>query len=208
MLSDKHILLGLAFFWFIGQGGSKPAKRKASPAWTDEEMLIFDGHVKATGVPTEVALLVYTLESNLDPHASSGIAWGLPQMTRDTLYNIDWSETGADFGKLSVADQAPWIEKLLRYQIAVLGGKPPTTALDLFVVNLWPQAALSKAQVVLDSNVPKQAAAYKANKGLDRSRPKKGYISRNDLASVLSELETSETYMRAIEQLRRIHGGT
>lgn len=167
-------------------------------------MRTFDAHVMATGVRTEVALLVYTEESNLDPHVSSGSAWGLAQINAGTLKDIGWTDPPAEFGKLGVGDQAPWIQKLLEYQTKIIGFTP-TNALDLFTANLSPAAARSKSIVIYDSNDPSQAAYYKGNKGLDRD--KKGYITRNDLALVLTELETSETYMRAIDQLRRIHGG-
>jgi hypothetical protein len=208
VLSDKQIWLALGLFWFMGQQSKKRGGRTLGPEWSDEDMLVFNGHVKGTGVPTEAALLVYTVESNLDPHASSGIAWGLPQITAQTLKGIDWSEPAADFGKLGVADQAPWVEKLLRYQIAAIGFTP-ATALDLYVANLSPLAARNKSITIYDGSVKEQAAAYKANRGLDRSSPKKGYITRNDLNSVLTEAETWETYTRAVDQLRRIesHGG-
>lgn len=192
--------MALLLIWF-SQSKPKRRGRAAGPPWTDEEMFTFNNYVKGTLVPTDAALLVYTAESNLDPSASSGIAWGLAQITAPTLREIGWTDKAADFGKLGVADQAPWIAKLLQYQSKSIGFTP-SNALDLFVANLSPAAAAKKSITIYDGSVPSQAEAYKKNKGLDRAH--KGYITRNDLNAVLTELETSETYMRAIDQLRRM----
>jgi hypothetical protein len=204
VLSDKHVIFGLLALWlFAQQPKKKRAGRQPGPPWTDEDMLIFDASVRGAMVPTEAALLTYTAESNLDPAASSGIAWGLAQITAGTLKEIGYTDPPAQFGKLGVADQSPWIQRLLQYQSKTIG-YTPQTALDLFAVNLSPAAAVNKSITIFDGKVPKQADAYKKNKNLDRSG--KGYITRNDLNAVLTELETSETYLHAIDQLQRIRG--
>ena len=84
----------------------------------------FVREVESIGVPAETALLVYAAETNLDPHASSGIAWGLPQMIGTTLKAIGWGSKPSDFGVLSVAMQAPWIAKLLALQARIIGFVP------------------------------------------------------------------------------------
>jgi hypothetical protein len=202
-LSGKQVMLGLLLLWMIAQPAKKRRGRAAGPAWSDEDMLIFDGSVRGALVPTEAALLVYTAESNLDPAASSGIAWGLPQITAGTLRDIGWTDAAKDFGKLGVADQSPWVQRLLQYQSKSIGFTPQT-ALDLFAANLSPSAASKQSAVIYDSKLPSQADAYQKNKGLDRGH--KGKITRDDLAAVLTVLETSETYLRAIQQLQRIRG--
>jgi len=204
-LSGEQVAIGLLLLYFTASPGKKAGRARAlPPEWTDDEMFVFYNHVKGTLVPPEAALLVYTVESNLDPRATSGIAWGLPQMTGATLKDIGWTEPAANFAKLGVADQAPWIAKLLQYQSKSIGFVPDN-ALDLFVANLSPAAAARKSVTIYDGSVPAQAAAYKNNKGLDRAH--KGYITRNDLTAVLTELETSETYTRALDQLGRVKHG-
>jgi hypothetical protein len=204
-LRPEHVVIGLLLLWSIHHEPKQPTKghttRGPSEPWSDEDMLIFAGHVKAAGVPVETALLVYTEESNLDPHASSGSAWGLAQITTPTLKDIGWTESGAAFGKLGVADQAPWIQKLLEYQSKAIGFVP-VSPLDLFAANLSPAAARARSDKIYDSAVPAQAAAYNANRGLDRT--KKGYIARSDLSAVLNDLASSVTYTKALAQLQRM----
>jgi len=173
--------------------------------WTDEEMFIFANHVGRTGVPVEAALAVYTGESGLHPRAFSGAAYGLAQMRAQTLREIGWSSPPKEFLELGVADQAPWIEKLLNYQAKAVGFTP-TNALDLYVTNLSPVAAKSHRDVIYSASVPAEAAAYEGNKGLDKA--KKGYIDRADLALYLDRVMNGETYKQAIIQLNRVRGLT
>jgi hypothetical protein len=201
--SRETIIFALALVFF-SQKGNKPKGRPLGPEWSDEDMLIFASSVKATGVPVEAALLVYTAESNLDPKASSGVAWGLAQITAGTLRDLKWSEPAPAFGKLSVADQVPWIVQLLEYQKKAIGFTP-ATALDLAVANLSPAAARAKRFVVYDSKKPGELAAYNGNAGLD-SRGK-GNIDRDDVAAYLRSWRDSETYKRALVQLARVQHG-
>jgi hypothetical protein len=165
-------------------------------------MFVFAHTIKQTGVPVEAALAVYTSESNLNPAAVSLTnASGLAQIMPATLRDIGYSDTPAEFRKLGVADQAPWVQKLLEYQIKIIGFTPKK-ALDLYVANFSPAAARSKSFVIYDSKKPAELAAYNANSGLDSKG--KGNIDRNDLAAYLRSWVDSDTYRRALEQLQKV----
>lgn len=209
-LRPEHLAIGLLLLWWTHHkdGPKQPTKghttRGPSEPWSDDEMSVFANNVMAAGVPVEAALLVYTAESNLDPHASSGIAWGLAQFTKPTLKDLGWTGSGPEFGQLGVADQAPWIQKLLEYQTKIIGFKAQSP-LELYAANFSPSAARARSDRIYDSAVPTQAAAYAANQGLDRA--KKGYIARSDLAAVLNDVASSATYTRALAQLQRVQHG-
>lgn len=175
-----------------GAAGSRPVIE-----WADHEMRAFIDEVEPIGVPLEAVLQVYTAESGLDPKASSGIAWGIPQLTARTLKDLGWSKPGREFGKLGVAQQAPWIAKLLAYQARMIGFVPKN-ALDLYVANFKPAAFAKDEQILYRS----PSDAYNKNAGLDRA--KKGYIERDDLRPGLESARFSQTYQRAIAQLERL----
>ncbi len=202
-LSREAVFFVLACIFFSQKGAKKGTpQRPLGPEWSDEDMFVFANHVKQTGVPVEAALAVYTAESNLNPAAVSRTnASGLAQIMPATLRDIAYSETPAEFRKLGVADQAPWIQRLLEYQIKIIGFTP-TKAVDLYTANISPAAAKSKANVIYDSRVPAQVAAYNANAGLDSKG--KGYIDRADLAAYLRSWVDSDTYRRALDQLRKV----
>lgn len=201
-LSREVVIFGLVLVFFSQKRRKGTLMRPLGPAWSDDDMFVFANYVKQTGVPVENALAVYTAESNLNPAAVSPTnASGLAQIMPATLKDIGYTDTPADFRKLGVADQAPWIQRLLEYQTKIIGFTP-ANALDLYVANFSPAAARSKAFVIYDGKVPAQAAAYAANKGLDRMH--KGNIDRNDLANYLRSWVDSDTYRRAIEQLNQV----
>lgn len=185
--------------------GKTGAKRMPRPGveWSDDDALAFTTAVRAAGVPVDVALHVYAAESGLDPQASSGISWGLAQFIGKTLKGLGWQRSAAEFGGLSVAEQAPWITKLLRDQVRMLG-RVPSSALDLYVLNFWPAAARAGYDVILvrDSQVAKEREAYEANKGFDRQR--KGYITRGDLQAALDRVVHLPALGRVQAQIRRL----
>lgn len=185
--------------------GKTGAKRMPRPGveWSDDDALAFTQAVKAAGVPVDAALQVYAAESGLDPQASSGIAWGLAQFVGKTLKGLGWQRSAAEFGGLTVAEQAPWITKLLKAQVAMLG-RVPNSALDLYILNFWPAAARAGYDVILvrDSQVAKERQAYAANKGLDRAG--KGYITRGDLQTSLDRVVHLPALGRVQAQIRRL----
>ena len=181
---------------------TKASRRGAKPStpairWTDSEMATFIEQVAPIGVPLEAALKVYAAESGLDPHASSGIAWGLCQAIGSTLKALGWQRAAKEFGTLSVAQQAPWIAKLLAYQARAIGFVPDN-AIDLYVANFSPLAAKMHANVLYREGTQ----AYAKNRGLDHGA--KGYIDRGDLALALGKAESSDAYKNAVAQLRRL----
>jgi len=192
------ILLGLML---LSRGGGK--RRPANVAWTDDDMRAFKKAVEPSGVPLEAALAVYAAESGLDAAASSGAAWGIAQITAQTLRGLGYPHDGPTFGTLSVAEQAPWIGRLLKSQVAYLG-YTPQNAVDLYAVNFWPKAAKLREDVIVvrDSKDAREAAAYRGNAGLDAK--KKGWITRDDLRLRLEKFDKLPALVRAREQLRRL----
>lgn len=165
--------------------------------WTDAEMRTFIDQLKPIGVPLADALLVYTAESGLDPKASSGIAFGVPQITQIAAKQIGWTRPLREFGGLTVAQQVPWIAKLQAAQIRMIG-YTPKTALELYVANLSPRAAAARTERIYDGGT----AAYAANRNLDRDR--KGYIAAADLQVSLDRAKSTTTYQDALAQLSRL----
>lgn len=166
-------------------------------------MTAFRAAVEASGVPIDAALQVYASESGLDPAASAGTAWGLPQFSASTLRGIGWKDPPARFADLSVAQQAPWIGRLLKSQVAYLG-YVPQSAVELYAVNFWPAAARRREDVILvrDSQDARERDAYVKNAGLDRAR--KGWISREDLQVSLNRVAKLPALERARAQARRL----
>jgi len=193
------ILLGLLL---LSRGGGK-RRPAVSVAWTDDDMRAFRKAVEASGVPLDAALQVYAAESGLDAAASSGAAWGIAQITAQTLRGIGYGGDGPTFGTLSVADQAPWIGRLLKSQVGYLG-YTPQTAVELYAVNFWPKAAKTRENIIVvrDSKDAREAAAYRGNAGLDAK--KKGWITRDDLRVRLEKFSKLPALVRAREQARRL----
>ena len=203
------VVLGLALAYASRSSSPStsnlPAKRmpRAGVRWSDDDVRAFVSAVEASGVPVDYALHVYAAESGLDPMASSGISWGLPQFIGQTLRAMGWSGKAADFGLLSVREQAPYVGKLLRTQVATLG-RVPTSPVDLYAVNFWPASARSGSDVILvrDSLDAKERDAYQKNQGLDRA--KKGYITRGDLQTSLDRVVRLPALARVQDQIRRL----
>lgn len=165
--------------------------------WTDAEMRTFIDQLKPLGVPLADALLVYTAESGLDPKASSGIAFGVPQITQIAAKQIGWTRPLREFGTLTVAQQVPWIAKLQASQIRMIG-YTPKTALELYVANLSPKAAAARSERIYEGGT----AAYAKNSNLDRDH--KGYIAAADLKVSLDRAKSTTTYQDALAQLSRL----
>lgn len=203
------VLVGLVVFGAskrlplpTGKTGAKRRPR-VDVQWSDEDAKAFVAAVKSTSVPVDYALQLYAAESGLDPQASSGIAWGLAQFIGSTLKSLGWQRSAAEFGGLSVAEQAPWIAKLLKAQVAMLG-RVPSSALDLYVLNFWPKAARAGYDVILvrDSREARERQAYEKNKSLDRTG--KGYITRGDLQTALDRVIHLPALGRVQAQIRRL----
>ena len=165
--------------------------------WSDGDMQAFVDEVRPLGIPLADSLLVYTAESGLDPTASSGIAWGLPQLTQISAKQIGWTRPLRDFGTLTVAQQAPWIAKLQASQIRMIG-YTPKNALELYVANFSPKAAAARSEVIYRRGT----ASYTKNANLDRDH--KGYIAAADLKVALDRARSSTTYQNAVKQLERM----
>lgn len=198
--TSTAILVGLVLLGVANRGAKRGARPSTWKRWTDYEATSFVDAMLPTGVPIQALLNVYAAESGLDPHASSGIAWGLCQAIESTLKSVGWfkdHKKAAEFGALSVDRQAPWIALILASQIRAIGFTPKS-ALDLYVANFSPLAARSRADVLYRA----PSKAYEANRGLDRA--KKGYIDRADLTNALERARASVPYLETMAQVERL----
>lgn len=201
---------GSSLLWFVvaavvvfGVGAATVTQRRGVRAsggfvqWSDREMRLLIAELKPLGVNVADALLVYTAESGLDPKASSGIAWGIAQWTARTLKGLGWTRKASEMGTLSIAEQVPWIGKLVAAQIRMIG-YVPKTALELYVANFSPKAAQERSSVIYRS----PSDAYAKNASLDRE--KKGWISPADLNVRLDRAKSTKTYQTAVAQAQRL----
>lgn len=180
--------------------GPKAAPRPGM-RWTDAQMRAFIDTLKPVGVPLDALLAMCCAESGLDPHASSGSAWGIHQAQSPLLQAIGWKAAPQAFGKLSVEEQLPWVAKMLREQVRQIGYAPQNAA-ELWRMNLSPKAARARADILYRRDDPKEAAAYNGNKALDHG--KKGWISMADLAESMASVTRGELFKFHLAQLRRL----
>jgi len=187
----------------VSRSSSSAKRRPRDVHWSDDDMRAFSKAVESSGIPLDAVLQVYASESGLDPAASAGTAWGLPQFIASTLRGIGWKDAPSRFAQLSVAQQAPWIARLLKSQVAYLG-YTPQTAVELYAVNFWPLGARNRSDVIVvrDSQDARERAAYVANAALDRAR--KGWIARDDLQVSLNRVSKLPALERARAQARRL----
>ncbi len=207
MARGKGSALVVAALLFLLVGSRIVPKRRGATAsrdpmkWTDDEMRKFIDELKPLGVPLADSLLVYASESGLDPKASSGIAFGIPQLTQIAAKQIGWTRPLREFGSLTVSEQIPWVAKLQAAQIRMIG-YTPANAKELYVVNFSPKAAAARSEIIYR----KGTKAYERNAGLDRDG--KGYITASDLAVSLERARAGTTYKTALAQLERLTHGT
>lgn len=165
--------------------------------WSDSDMRLFIAELGPLGIPLADSLLVYAAESGLDPKASSGIAWGIAQITSQTLKGIGWPRTAREFGALPLSEQIPWVARLQASQIRAIG-YTPKSALELYVANFSPKAARDRSTVIYRQG----SEAYAKNWQLDRDR--KGFIAPSDLDYRLQIARNGLPYRAAIEQMKRL----
>jgi len=154
---------------------------------------------QARGIDPASLLSVYCFESGLDPSAVNpgSSAQGAAQFLPSTLAALGYPGDPLAFHTLSLAEQWPWMEKLLDSQIVQFGSTPPTAAVILHL-QLAPSRA--RTSVVYSAGEP----GYAANARMDRAG--KGYIDREDLRAALAASDASATYQAALWQLRRMGG--
>jgi hypothetical protein len=174
-----------------------------SPAvspWTDDEMRAFATTCERVGIASPIVLSVYNFESGLDPSAvnSASHAQGLAQFLPATLTGMGYTADPLAFHDLGVLEQLPWVEKLLRAQVAVLG-EVPADAAKLLHLQLSPATAKQPVVFRRGENSP---AAYAANAALDPSG--KGYVDETDLAVVLARANKRGAFQGALAQLQRV----
>lgn len=201
MRSSELLGVALVIALLLASATSPGKRAPRRHVWTEADARAFLEAVQPTGVPLEAVLAVYAAESNLDPAASSGVAWGLPQAQGPLLRAAGFSGSPASFADLSVAEQAPFIGRMLRVQIRGIG-YTPQTAPELYRANLSPAAARARAHVIYRQSEPTERRNYEANRALDRER--KGSITLDDLAHVMQRAQTFESYRRVLAQLRAL----
>src|SRR5512139_1630574 len=123
------ILVGFVLVGLTLRSSRRGYRATSRVVWSDHDARTFVEQLEPLGVPLAALLKVYTAESGLDPRASSGIAWGLCQAIGSTLRSVGWSKPPREFGTLTVAQQAPWLAKILASQIRMIGFTP-TNSLD------------------------------------------------------------------------------
>lgn len=181
----------------VGSGKRLPRRHE----WSDADLRAFRDAVGLSGVPLEAALAVYAAESGLDPAASSGVAWGLPQAQGPLLRAAGFTAHPSAFARLSVAEQAPIIGRILRLQSRSIG-YVPSSAVELYRANFSPAAARARAHVIYRRSEPSERAAYEANRALDVNRT--GQITLDDLARVVARAQRSEAYQRVLRQMHAL----
>lgn len=169
--------------------------------WTDREMQAFLDAVKPTGVKPADALLVYALESGLQPEATSGVAWGINQAQGPLLRAAGFRSPPESFARLDAEQQMPFIGKMLAVQARSIGYVPASSA-ELYRANLSPAAAKSRAEIIYTRAI--DGARYTQNRGLDHGN--KGAITFDDLAQTLAQVASSALYARHLAKLRRLDG--
>lgn len=189
----------LLVFALFAAGSRRRGSRAPSGkfGWSEHDMRQFVAEIEPLGVPLEDSLLVYAAESALDPRASSGVAYGIPQLTQIAAKQIGWTRPLRDFGTLSVANQAPWIARLQASQIRQIG-YVPANALELAVANFSPKAARERSTVIYRQGTD----AYAKNSGLDSDH--KGFIAPLDLDRALNRTRESGIYKQALALLEKV----
>ena len=170
--------------------------------------------------PRDLLLVMY-LESGTNPNAINKSiknpeyqARGLIQFMPKTLQGMGLSkEDSLNFEKRPAEDQLDFVKKYVQSHRGLIGGKPFTSATQYYVANIWPMAlrkwngddpVKNANVVVLDSNNPKEAGAYKANPILDYN--KDGKITVGDLTNVLMGMEKSFGFQKMISQFNTVAG--
>jgi hypothetical protein len=170
--------------------------------------------------PRDLLLVMY-LESGANPNAVNKSirdpeyqARGLIQFMPKTLQGMGMSKQDSlTFEQRPAEDQLDFVKKYVQSHRGLIGGKPFTSATQYYVANVWP-IALKKWNgddpvknsnvVVLDSNNPKEAGAYKANPILDYN--KDGKITVGDLTNTLMSMEKSSGFQKMLSQFNRVAG--
>ena len=194
------VLVGLVLVGIAYRGSKRGAKPTAFRTWNTADVDAFVREIQPMGIPLEAVLAVYAAESGLDPRASSGIAWGLCQAIESTLKGAGWfasHKRASEFGQLTVAEQAPWLARIMASQIRMIGFTPDN-ALDFYVANFSPLAARNHADVLYRQGT----SAYDKNRGLDRG--KKGYIDRADLQAALDRARQTAAYRNTLAQVQAV----
>ncbi len=173
--------------------------RKKYAGWTDDDMRAFLDAIKRTGVPAEAALLVYYLESGLQPwQVNAHGSYGINQAQRALLDASGWKGSTWGYLNLSVREQLPYVAKILSLQVRDIG-YAPSDAAELMRAQLSLKAAKEKNDTIYSA----PSAGYQANRWMDKTQ--KGSITMDDLRASLDQVAKQPLYQRHLSQLRRLH---
>lgn len=152
------------------------------------------------GVPADWMLLVFYLESRLDPqaHRPGSNYWGLSQINGKYLHD-DFGVDPNDYGSWSASEQLdvimPWYAATLMHYL----GHTPSSPGVLYALNLAPGVVRTRgdgADVVLYAS---PSIEYQKNSGLDVD--KNGTITIGDLDTFMQGLAKQPAYRAAVAEL-------
>jgi hypothetical protein len=173
----------------------------------------------SVGMRPEDILNVMAMESSLDPSARNpaGGAVGLIQIMPKYLSGLGFHGTPQDFAKSPPEEQLKYVEKLIKENMKLNGGRPFGDATQYYVSN-WLPAALKipgvqqrNSNTIIASKNPtephipnvsigQEQKYYEANKGLDSDHD--GNITYGDLARKLANARQSGAYQKALANLQ------
>lgn len=168
------------------------------------------------GMKAEDILLIMSMESGLNSSAGNWMASGLIGATTATLKGAGFSGDHKDFAKIDAADQLDYIEKIIKGQIGMNGGKPFKSAAHYYCCNFLPvalqradiqagdpDAIIAQKDTVVSHNNPKivspqfERKIYEQNPALDAD--KDGKITFGDLQTLLKKKSETKMYQDALK---------
>src|ERR1700722_11650079 len=183
------------------------------------------------GMKPEDLISTMISESGMNPAAHNpGGASGLIQFMPNTLIDVGFTGTPAQFRQLSGEQQLPWIKKLIQGHMQYQGGKPFTSGGQYYVANLWPVALKlpgvirgNPNTVILEKNpvsengyskkyldigskirVEDERAAYNTNPLFDKER--KGFITLGDLNNQVNINKNTKAYKNTMSAIQSTTG--
>lgn len=183
------------------------------------------------GMKPEDILAIMPSESGMNPAAGRGnSAAGLIQFMPQTLKNMGYKGSQDDFRKTSATDQLDYVKRYIQSNMSLNGGKPFTSASQLYVANFFPLAlklpgiqrndpetpfielypesvnGMSKKYLAVGAKLPvgQEIAAYKANPLFDKE--KKGAITFGDMIRQTDQNKKTSMYRNALSQMEQETG--
>lgn len=180
----------------------KPARKRGGARWSDDDLREFIRIGTGLGLSRsdlEDVLLLFAVESRLDPAAKRSNAWGLMQAQLPLLREVGWKAEPAAFASLKVQRQLPWVAKMLEVLVRRIMRKPDGAA-DWLRLNLSPVAARKQSEIVYSRQ--KDPSFYAANATLDVNAD--GAITMSDLRAHTASVASQPLYTEHLARLRAL----